>query len=72
MWDVLPAPCKVAVAGAMGRGQGWQGVCCTVATLVCAGVPWTGTVYKCASGHGGVFQHLYRSKVSQGSVVASS
>jgi len=66
---VLPAPYKVPVAGDMGRGQGWQGGCCAVVTLVCAGVLWAGCEH--AGGHQRVFQHVYRSTVSPGSVVTS-
>lgn len=57
------------MAGDKGRGQGWQGSGCTVVTLACAGMLWAGAVCECAGGHQGVFQHLYRSKVSPGFVV---
>lgn len=71
MRGVLPALCKVPVAGDMGRGQGWQGGCCTVVTLVCAVVLRAGAGCERAGGHQGVFQHFYRSRVSPGSVVTS-
>lgn len=34
MQGALPVP----VPGDVGREQGWQGVCCTVVTLMCAGL----------------------------------
>lgn len=65
--SILPVP----VAGDVGRGQGWQGGCCTVVTLMCAGVLWAGTACDRVCGHQGVFQHLQRSKVLAETMVTS-